>query len=168
MASYIALLRKETRSDYGVSFPDFPGCISAGSSLDEARRRADEALNAHVALMIEDGDEIPAASTLDQVMADAESRNATAFLVDVKPPEDKAVRVNITMPAHALEEIDKRAAEAGESRSSYLVRAALAQPVRRRNASRSSASVRMANKVESASGRYTVRRSGQKPKRKAA
>ncbi len=24
---YIALIHKEEKSDYGVSFPDFPGCI---------------------------------------------------------------------------------------------------------------------------------------------
>ena len=27
---YIAYLHKEKASDFGVSFPDFPGCITAG------------------------------------------------------------------------------------------------------------------------------------------
>src|SRR5689334_6632615 len=35
---YIAYLHKTRRSDYGVSFPDFPGCITAGKTLEEARR----------------------------------------------------------------------------------------------------------------------------------
>ena len=30
MPSYIAIIHKEPESDYGVSFPDFPGCITAG------------------------------------------------------------------------------------------------------------------------------------------
>ena len=30
---YIAYLHKDKNTDYGVSFPDFPGCITAGSSL---------------------------------------------------------------------------------------------------------------------------------------
>ena len=46
---YIAYLHKDSKSDYGVSFPDFPGCITAGSSLDEARRMAAEALAFHIA-----------------------------------------------------------------------------------------------------------------------
>lgn len=38
MANYIALLRKEEDSDFGVSFRDFPGCVTAGRTLDEAQR----------------------------------------------------------------------------------------------------------------------------------
>ncbi len=34
--SYIALLRKDEGSDYGVEFPDFPGCVTAGKTLEEA------------------------------------------------------------------------------------------------------------------------------------
>src|SRR5213082_2505660 len=42
---YIAYLHKDRKSDFGVSFPDFPGCITAGRTLEEARRRAAEALS---------------------------------------------------------------------------------------------------------------------------
>ncbi len=38
---YIAYLHKDRHSDYGVSFPDFPGCITAGKTLDEASRHGD-------------------------------------------------------------------------------------------------------------------------------
>ena len=41
MTEYIALIHKEPGSDYGVSFPDFPGCITAGTTVDEARRMAE-------------------------------------------------------------------------------------------------------------------------------
>ncbi len=37
MAAYIALIRKENGSDFGVNFPDFPGCMTAGRTLEEAR-----------------------------------------------------------------------------------------------------------------------------------
>jgi predicted RNase H-like HicB family nuclease len=30
---YIAYLHKDRDSDFGVSFPDFPGCITAGKTL---------------------------------------------------------------------------------------------------------------------------------------
>ncbi|TIV05731.1 MAG: CopG family transcriptional regulator, partial [Mesorhizobium sp.] len=37
MRHYIGLIHKDADSDFGVSFPDFPGVITAGTSLDEAR-----------------------------------------------------------------------------------------------------------------------------------
>jgi predicted RNase H-like HicB family nuclease len=56
---YIAYLHKEKDSDYGVSFPNFPGCITAGRTLEEARRMAVEALALHIQGMIEDGLAVP-------------------------------------------------------------------------------------------------------------
>jgi predicted RNase H-like HicB family nuclease len=79
MTTYIALLRKETDSDFGVNFPDFPGCVTAGKSLDEARRMAVEALDLHIRGMVEDGDPIPEPSTLDAVMDDPDNRDGCRF-----------------------------------------------------------------------------------------
>jgi predicted RNase H-like HicB family nuclease len=42
-----------------MSFPDFPGCITAGKTLDEASRMAAEALALHIQGVIEDGDAVP-------------------------------------------------------------------------------------------------------------
>jgi len=64
MPSYIALIRKEPGSDYGVEFPDFPGCITAGVDLDDARRMAAEALALHIQGMLEDGQTLPTPSQL--------------------------------------------------------------------------------------------------------
>ena len=83
MRSYIALIHKDADSDYGVSFPDLPGCISAGSNLDEARVMATEALSFHLEGMIEDGEPIPASSPLETVMANRQNRDAVAVLVDL-------------------------------------------------------------------------------------
>ena len=48
MRHYIALIHKDADSDYGVSFPDLPGVITAGSDLDEVRKMAAEALAFHL------------------------------------------------------------------------------------------------------------------------
>jgi predicted RNase H-like HicB family nuclease len=63
MAHYIALIHKDADSDYGVSFPDFPGCITAGATLDEARAMAAEALAMHIEGLGEDGEAIPEPSS---------------------------------------------------------------------------------------------------------
>ncbi len=123
---YIAYLHKDRRSDYGVSFPDFPGCITAGRTLDEAARMAGEALALHIQGMIEDGDTVPEPSKVDDIAADAAKRHAIAFLVSVDPP-DATVRVNITARESQLAKIDALAAAAGLTRSGYMVRAAIGE-----------------------------------------
>ena len=92
---YIAYLHKDGGSDYGVSFPDFAGCVTAGKTLDEARRLAPEALALHLAGMIEDGEDIPSPSTVDQLSDDSMRRSAVVFLVRVEPPADRAVLIDI-------------------------------------------------------------------------
>jgi predicted RNase H-like HicB family nuclease len=93
---YIAYLHKEGKSDFGVSFPDFPGCVTAGKSLDEARRNAPEALAFHIAGMIEEGEKIPKPSKIDDLAADPARKNAVAFLVSADFKKSKTVRVNVT------------------------------------------------------------------------
>ncbi len=121
---YIAYLHKDKSSDFGVSFPDFPGCITAGRTLEEARELAVEALTLHMAGMIEDGEALPEPSTLDQLADDPEMKGAVAFLVRAEAPE-KTVRVNITARDSQIEEIDRLARRAGMTRSSYMVQSAM-------------------------------------------
>jgi predicted RNase H-like HicB family nuclease len=121
---YIAYLHKDRNSDYGVSFPDFPGCITAGRTLDEASRMASEALALHIQGMIEDGEALPVPSKVDDIAADAAKRGAIAFLVRVDPP-DATVRVNITVRESQLAKIDALAEDSGLTRSGYMVRAAI-------------------------------------------
>jgi predicted RNase H-like HicB family nuclease len=124
MRQYIALIHKDPGSDYGVSFPDLPGCVTAGVDLDEARRMAEEALALHLAGMAEDEEPIPEPSSLEAVMADRENRDAVAILVKAPPATAKAVRVNMTIPEDELEQIDRFAAEQGYTRSGFLLHAA--------------------------------------------
>ena len=120
---YIAYLHKDRKSDFGVSFPDFPGCVTAGKTLDEARRMAEEALALHIDGMAEDGEPIPEPSTIDDLAEDADMKGAVAFLVSVGL--DKTVRLNITARESQVAAIDQKAEEAGMTRSAYMVRAAL-------------------------------------------
>jgi predicted RNase H-like HicB family nuclease len=120
MPSYIGLIRKDGDSDFGVDFPDFPGCISAGDTIEEARWMAQEALELHVRGMQEDGESLPEPTGLDAVMADPDNADTVAFLATVPQPAKRSVRVNITLPERLLRRIDARAA----NRSAFLARAA--------------------------------------------
>jgi predicted RNase H-like HicB family nuclease len=123
---YIAYLHKDRRSDFGVSFPDFPGCVTAGKTLEEARRLAPEALALHIKGMMEDGEPVPEPSTIDDLAGDPSLKGAVAFLVKVDSGE-KAGRFNITARRSQMEEIDRLAEREGMTRSAYMVRSALAK-----------------------------------------
>src|SRR4030081_438663 len=81
MSQYIALIHKEADSHFGVSFPDFPGVATAGITLDDARSMAEEALAFHIEGLVQDGEAIPEASSLDDVMSDPDNRSGVSILV---------------------------------------------------------------------------------------
>lgn len=124
MTTYIALLRKDPDSDFGVDFPDFPGCITAGSTLEETRLMAQEALAAHVECMVELGQAIPEPSSLDDVMADPENAEAIPFPVALPSRSGKRIAVDLTISEADLRKLDALAKQQGKSRSAVLTEAA--------------------------------------------
>ena len=121
---YIGLIHKDVGSEYGVSFPDFPGCVSAGATLEEARQMAQEALSLHVEGLLEDHEPLPAASSLDEILANPDYAGSIAVLAVAPTRTSKVVRVNITMPEDVLARIDAYARDQGLTRSGLLTRAA--------------------------------------------
>jgi predicted RNase H-like HicB family nuclease len=87
MAGYIALVHKDEGTSYGVSFPDVPGCISAGDTFEEAIANAAEALAGHLALLRADGDPIPAPRSFEDLKRDREflADAADAIVTVVQP-----------------------------------------------------------------------------------
>jgi predicted RNase H-like HicB family nuclease len=120
VANYIALIRKDPASDFGVEFPDFPGCVSAGRDLDEARRMAAEALALHIQGMREDGAPLPSPSSLDTIMNDPAHKDAVAFLVDSVGAPPRGMRLNVILPEDLVREIDRTT----RNRSRFLAEAA--------------------------------------------
>jgi predicted RNase H-like HicB family nuclease len=125
MRYYIALIHKDSKSDFGVSFADFPGCVSAGSTLEEAASMAAEALAGHIDMMADEELDIPDPTPLDAIRLKKENRSGVPILVPAPMPKGwKAKRVNITVPSDILESIDRYAGEHGFNRPGFLVHAA--------------------------------------------
>lgn len=130
--SYLALIRKEEDSSFGVEFPDLPGCVSAGDTVDEAVESAMEALDLHVRGMLEDGDPIPKPRAFGDILRELEAagdddvRNRRVLVRDIALPEPKArsLRVNITLDEVLLRRIDDKANAEGMTRSAFLAEAA--------------------------------------------
>ena len=106
---------------FGVTFPDLPGCVSAGDTVQEAALNAEEALNGHIAVSAEHGDEIPAPSDLDAIERDPDVDEVARILVRGERP-GRAVRVQVSIEEGLLARIDRVAS----NRSRFLADAARA------------------------------------------
>ena len=105
MASYIALIRKEPGTCYGVDFPDFPGCISGGATLDDAVRSAAQALDLHARGMLEDCERIPTPTSLDSILADPNNHGAVPTFVEIAIPCELAATLPVASDSPSTEQM---------------------------------------------------------------
>ncbi len=85
--TYIALIHKDADSDYGVTFPDFLGCVSGGDTLEEACEMAREALMLHLEGMSADGEHIPPPCSAAAALAHEDAGYAIGLIVVEALPE---------------------------------------------------------------------------------
>ncbi|HEY2975564.1 MAG TPA: type II toxin-antitoxin system HicB family antitoxin [Pyrinomonadaceae bacterium] len=64
-----AMIIEKGETNYSAYFPDLPGCIATGKTLDEVKQRMSEALEMHLRGMREDGLPIPEPSLVEYVDA---------------------------------------------------------------------------------------------------
>ncbi|MBZ7262464.1 type II toxin-antitoxin system HicB family antitoxin [Klebsiella oxytoca] len=112
-------------------FPDVPGCIFAGDTVEEAYANARSAIDAHFELMSEKGMAIPEAHNLeDHVVNDIHTYHYSGRWlyvdVDIDRYDGRAERINITLPHRLLNLIDVTVKQHPEysSRSAFLAAAA--------------------------------------------
>ena len=126
---YSAFIYYEKNKDIGISFPDFPGCISAGATFEEALKNGQEALEFHIEGMIEENMDIPDPVNINDLIEIARKSNDNPQIVwlTASIPERKVHRVNITVPEYALSRIDNFIAihRKYKNRSAFLVESAL-------------------------------------------
>ncbi len=124
---YPVVIHKEIGTDFGVSVPDLPGCFSAGRTMQEALEAAREAIAAHIEGMLIDGERVPTGGSIDAHQRNHDYSGGVWALVpvDLSKLSGKAKRINITLPERALKELDSFAIFLGETRSGFLLRAAM-------------------------------------------
>ena len=96
---YIAFVHTDDTPGFGIGFPDLPGCVTRGDTLDDALRLAREALAFHVEGMAKDGREIPRPGDAGRIGSDpgllaaiddaakARGMNRSAFLASAARKE---------------------------------------------------------------------------------
>lgn len=124
MTTYLGFIEHEPGRSYGVFFPDFPGLVSGGETLEEALTKAPQGLRFHVATMLADGDAIPQPTPFDGLIADPQYQGLTPFVAEVSTERPEVVRINLSMDKRLLREIDAHAERIGMTRSAFLADAA--------------------------------------------
>ncbi|GAB6089130.1 type II toxin-antitoxin system HicB family antitoxin [Spirochaeta dissipatitropha] len=124
---YPIFIEKDPTSDYGVTVPDLPGCFSAGSTLGDAVNNAEEAILTHVEGILMDDEIIPTPSTIQKLKAAHNNPDYVWMLceVDLNKLSENIKRINITIPEKVLSKVDNYASKQRETRSGFLMHAAL-------------------------------------------
>ncbi|EQC1353642.1 type II toxin-antitoxin system HicB family antitoxin, partial [Escherichia coli] len=115
-------------SSFGVRVPDIPGCFSGGNNYQDAIESAHEAIEAHIELLVENGEAVPKATCIENWLEDPDYSDAVWALVDVDITRlmGKAEKINVTLPSLLIRRIDQFVAAHPEygSRSGFLSRVA--------------------------------------------
>ena len=124
---YVSFIHRD-EAGFGVSFPDFPGCVSVGATIDDAVRQGSEALAFHVEGLVDSGEVIPTPRSIDAIKADPElavwRRDADLVLIPLLLDRGSSRRVNISLDRGLLEAIDDEARQRRMTRSAFLATAA--------------------------------------------
>jgi predicted RNase H-like HicB family nuclease len=123
----IAIELGDATHAFGVVVPDLTGCFSAGDTLDQAIDNSKEAIALWIETVLDDGGIIPQAKGVAEYAGDAEYAGWIWAVVEVEGSllDDTSERVNISMPRRILSRIDRYASAKGETRSRFLVNAAM-------------------------------------------
>ena len=128
MSRYVVVVDGEPGA-YGIWVPDMPGCTSMGGTMDEALRRAQEALRLWAEDAIADGESLPEARSLDAVRNDPAvveelAGGAALAIVPLVLDAARPAKANLSLDAGLLAAIDEAAAARGLTRSAFLASAA--------------------------------------------
>ncbi|PKL07804.1 MAG: pilus assembly protein HicB [Spirochaetae bacterium HGW-Spirochaetae-7] len=106
-----AFFRRTDSGTYSADFPDLPGCVSAGSTLEEIFAGSRESLSLHLYGMLEDGNAIPDACDPQGIVQEP---GAFIALVEGHPDmirdelRSRSVKKTLTIPAWINEEGERR------------------------------------------------------------
>ena len=103
---YVAFVHDDDLG-YGISFPDFPGCISIGDTVCEAVQCGSDALAFHLEGLSADGEPIPRPRPIEAIKDDpglaAWRRGAEIALVPLLIERDSLQRANDSLDRQRLD-----------------------------------------------------------------
>ena len=125
---YPACMYEENDGSYSVEVPDLKGCCTQGNTLQEALEMAQDAALGWILTSIEDDEEIPEASKIEDIELENEKGFKTLLLLDIdqytqKYGSKQSVKKTLTIPSW----LNKRAEKIGVNFSQTLQDALLSK-----------------------------------------
>ena len=121
---YPVCVHQDGDGSLGAVIPDFPGCFSGADDWQDLPRMVREAVEVHC-----EGEdlEVPAPSSLEELRDDPDYEGGQWVFVDIDPGalDTRKERIDLSVPAYALREIDAYVQAHGGNRSGFMVTAAL-------------------------------------------
>ena len=110
---YPAIFQANDDGSYTITYPDLPGCISEGKSLENAMSMAQSALAQWIEYLIDKNQEIPQPSPMQSVLVEA---NEFVNLIHFDNKDKRAVKRTVSIPKW----MDEGASQSGLSLSRVL------------------------------------------------
>lgn len=110
---------------HGVTFPDFPGCFAAADEWDGLPGAIQEAVQAH---FHDEPEAVPAPTLLETLAASGQYEGGIWLLaeLDLTGIDTRPMRLNVSLPANLVQQIDAWANAHHLTRSGFLAKAAQA------------------------------------------
>ncbi len=93
----------EAQKGFCVTFPDLPGCVTQGNSLENAVEMAVDAASGWILDELEDGNTVPRASDMKSILPENDNDFVNLIVLDIDAYAEKygnkAVRKNCTIPS---------------------------------------------------------------------
>ena len=116
MLRYPALIDGEDGA-YGVTFPDLPGVVAMGETLDQALVNAEDALRDYAIETEKDGQARISPGAIEEVTPPAGSTLVSIPLIHLS---GRSIRANMMLDEGVLAFIDSEAKRRGMTRTSYV------------------------------------------------
>jgi len=127
----VLVLRNNEEKNYLFSIVDLPGCKVKAATIDEGLLLLDEAMAAHLKILVEYGEQVPQAKTIEHhmMMSTATSPIWAILDFDIVPYMGKSHKINVTLPELLIKQIDDRVAKSlnYKTRSGFIAKACLAE-----------------------------------------
>ncbi len=102
---------------YGVVFPDLPGCVAMGYTVDDALVNAEDALRDYTLDVEEDGEVLPGPSLFQSIDVPKGSQLVSIPLLRIS---GRKVRANLTLDEGVAAFIDSEARRRKMTRTAYI------------------------------------------------
>jgi predicted RNase H-like HicB family nuclease len=132
MDYYVGILDNEGSGDWGIVFPDVPGCVSQGDTFADAVRMGTEALSFHISGLIADGQKVPKPRPIEKILAAGDDwydkedgiRGVVAMIPLLPEHEEKPQPTNLSLEPGLVRAVDQYAAKLKKTRSAVFAEGA--------------------------------------------